>query len=369
MGEGTTRKTRRRRTGSVRRKNAAVLAAVAAVALLTSAGPMGALASFYTVADLGTLGGSRSAALALNDSGDVVGYSTTAAGATRGFVYDGDSLQAVGTFGGRDSLAYGISNIGTVVGRAQNSSGEFRAFVMLPGGKLLDIPTLSAVFSSAPFSTATAVSTAGLVVGYRLTPGDHMVSRSRIFLFSDSTLADLGTFGGEDAVAAGINDAGQFVGFYGTDAHADYSDRRAFIGRLGGDATDLGTLGGRLTTPTAINDAGQVVGFAQLRNGDSHAFLYTAGSLVDLGTLTGGRQSFAYGLNELGQIVGTSDSAARTLCAFLYTGGQMVDLNTLIPADSGFVLTEARDINAAGMIVGTGIVGNRQHAFLLTPVP
>jgi probable HAF family extracellular repeat protein len=46
----------------------------------------------------------------------------------------------------------------------------------------------------------------------------------------------------------------------------------------------------------------------------------------------------------------------------------MLDLNNLTPPDSGWLLTEAKDINDAGQIVGIGIVDGRQHAFLLTPV-
>jgi probable HAF family extracellular repeat protein len=342
---------------------AAVIAA--ALTLLHSSGPIEAQASLYTVTDLGSPGEIRSVGLGLNDARQAVGYSKTSAGTTRGFVFDGSAVRAVGTLGGRDSFAYAISNIGTVVGRAQTAAGEFHAFVMLPGGKLLDLTTLSTLFTG-PYSTATSTSPSGMVVGYRLTPGAHMAGRSRIFLYADSLLKDLGTFGGQDAVAAAVNDAGQFAGFYSTNAHADYADRVAFVSGLDGNATQLGSLGGRLTTPTAINSAGQITGFGQLQNGDAHAFLYSGGQLVDLGTL-GGRESFGYGLNDQGVVVGASESAAGSLRAFLYAGGQMIDLNTRLPAGSGWVVTEARDINATGAIVGTGVNGGRQRAVLLTP--
>lgn len=342
-----------------------VLIAVSSVMAIPTSGGTDAQTAAYTITDLGTLGGIRSAALSVNDDGDVAGYSMTGGGATRGFVYAAGSMRAIGTFGGRDSMAYGISNLGTVAGRAQDALGAFRAFVMLPGGKLIDLTQLSSLLAG-PFSTSTGVSPAGLLVGYRLTPGDHMSGRSRIFLFSDSVVSDLGTFGGQDAVAAAINDVGQFTGFFSTEAHADYSDRRAFLARLGGQATDLGTLGGRITTPTAINASGQVTGFGQTPNGDHHAFLYTGGKLVDLGVLAGGRESFGYGLNDRGQVVGASESGTQSLRAFLHDGTQMIDLNTLIPAASGWVLTEARDINSAGAIVGTGVFRQQQRAFLLT---
>jgi probable HAF family extracellular repeat protein len=195
-----------------------------------------------------------------------------------------------------------------------------------------------------------------------------MAAQTRGFLFTDSVLVDLGTFGGEDAVLTAVNDFGQLVGFYGTESHADYANRRAFVVQQGGTAEDIGTLGGRLTTPTSINNHGRIVGFAQLRGGESRAFAYESGQLSALGVLPGGRQSFAYGVNESGDAVGSSEAADGSLHATLYRAGQVIDLNALIPAGSGWRLTEARGINASGAIVGTGVVQGRQRAFKLTPI-
>ena len=114
----------------------------------------------------------------------------------------------------------------------------------------------------------------------------------------------------------------------------------------------LGTLGGRLTTAVDLNNAGQVVGHALTKRGESHAFLHTGGSLVDLGTLPGGRQSAAHAINDSGHVVGASETAAGTQAAFLDSSGVLSDLNTLIPASAGWHLAEARDINNSGTIVG-----------------
>jgi hypothetical protein len=51
--------------------------------------------------------------------------------------------------------------------------------------------------------------------------------------------------------------------------------------------------------------------------------------------------------------------------AFLYSGGSMLDLNSLLPANSGWVLTQASVINDSGQIAGGGINNAGQlHAFL-----
>ena len=49
--------------------------------------------------------------------------------------------------------------------------------------------------------------------------------------------------------------------------------------------TDLGTLGGDESGAYGINDSGQVVGQAQKASGQKRAFLYESGTMTDLGTL------------------------------------------------------------------------------------
>ena len=88
----------------------------------------------------------------------------------------------------------------------------------------------------------------------------------------------------------------------------------------------------------------------------------------DLGTLAGGQQSAAYAINERGDIVGFSEGSDHSARAVIVTAGVMRDLNGLIPSGSGWVLTEARDINDAGRIVGTGWLDGEQRGFLLTPI-
>ena len=76
--------------------------------------------------------------------------------------------------------------------------------------------------------------------------------------------------------------------------------------------------------------------------------------------------STAYGINDRGQVVGYSVTSSSDPHAFLWDG-VMKDLNSLIPENSGWVLTEAMDINNKGQILGTGRFHGHTRAFLLTP--
>ena len=322
--------------------------------------------SAYTVIDLGTFGGARSAAFGINNSGQVTGFAQTVDGRSQAFVYTAGALFNLGTLGGGDSYAYRISDSGFVIGRANNAASKSRAFVTLLNNAMFDISSLDGRLGGS-FSVSLGVNALGQVVGYFHTANQHMAARNRVFLYSNHQVTDLGTFGGADGIVTAINDSGQMVGSYGTEPEADYAERTAFL-YSGGSVINLGTLGGKVTAATDLNNVGQVVGYSQTRNSECHGFIYSGSTLTDLGTLPGGTQSFAYGINNSGQVVGASDSVVSTLHAFLYSGGRMKDLNALIPANSGWVLTEARDINDGGQIVGTGIKDGQERAFLLTPV-
>jgi probable HAF family extracellular repeat protein len=129
--------------------------------------------------------------------------------------------------------------------------------------------------------------------------------------------------------------------------------------------TDLGTLGGNNAMAYGINNHEQVVGAAQSGMGTSRAFMFDGGRMMDLGTL-GGSNSWAYGINDNGWMVGASDLATTNMHAFLSTNARMnsamMDLGTLGGANS-----TASMINVHGEIVGWAATANgSHHAFFMT---
>jgi probable HAF family extracellular repeat protein len=92
----------------------------------------------YDIKDLGTLsGGNYSVAWDVNNRGQVVGWSDTAAsGEARAFLWEDGEVTDLGTLGGIYSAANGINNRGQVVGSSESHA------VLWEDGRMTDLGTL-----------------------------------------------------------------------------------------------------------------------------------------------------------------------------------------------------------------------------------
>jgi probable HAF family extracellular repeat protein len=198
-------------------------------------------------------GSGESFATAMNDAGQIVGYAylDNESGISRAFLINpGKSMQDLGDLGGNKSAAAAINATGQIVGYAETSTaGVFHAFLKDPGEPMQDLGTLGEV------CTPQAINSSGQIVGTAIISLDNNIFQA-FRLNSAGAFQELGALGGVSSVANAINDNGQIVGGAET-ADGLY---HAFLLNPGGSMQDLETLGGNASTANAINGAGQIVG-------------------------------------------------------------------------------------------------------------
>jgi probable HAF family extracellular repeat protein len=271
-----------------------------------------------TRVDLGSLGGTMTEPLALNDNGEVAGTAATPTSANHAFVWYDSAIHDLGTLGGTTAVAYGMNNARQVVGYSFDSSGSPRAFLWQDG----QMTNIGAVVGGTE-SYAYDINESGQIVG-----NVRIANVYYVFLYQNGVSSIVGP-----GWAYSINDAGQIVGLVD-----DHITNHAALWQ-NGTVTYLPVLPGyNISRALHINNNGTVVGFSGTSYG-YHAVLWKDGQAADLGTL-GGLSSFAYGVNDSNQVVGGSAVASNGYHAFLWQNGTIDDLGV-----EGGSYTEARGIN------------------------
>lgn len=327
----------------------------------------GATQAQVAIVNTNDLAGGPSSASRINDQGWVIGSITHHGILQDPFLYANGTLTNLisalptgGTMPPWAAAAGGISASGSIVGSYFMSIEPKSVPYVYANGVVTELRPQGGVTPT----SGSAINSSGQVVGQAQTAG----GQSRGYVLTDGNLVVLDTLGGAgQSAATAINNKGQVVGSASaTVAGRPYPMQHAFLYE-DGVMQDLGTPGDYYGFSSArdINDAGQVVGEAQTPLG-SFAFLYSDGVMKSLGSLSG-LASAANAISETGIVVGTFQRADGINHAFIYTEEQgMVDLNSLLPADSGWVLTGAGDINAQGIIVGSGLYKGVQAGFILS---
>lgn len=304
------------------------------------------------------------------------------------YLWQRGKLVSLGSLGGTNTYAVAIDEKGQIVGWSNvgNRHHDQHAFVW-QDGKMTDIGTLGGTSSY-----ATAINDRGQVIGTSSLPNPN---RRVGFLWQSGKLTDLGTLGGGTSIPVAINSRGQVIG-QSTDAAHPYEGEAFFWQH--GTMTDIGTLD--LTgypiscefnkimpkcdhpcpktasatckywrsVVTAIDDRGDVVGMTETDSSAGRAFLWHAGKLTDLGTLRGW-SSGATAVDDQGDVVGWSETKRVPFTAFrapgirpfLWHGGRMTELPTLVGEP-----TQATAIGAGGLaILGAGEYGPDGNQLLL----
>jgi len=308
----------------------------------------------YSITEIPTFGGEWSSAIALSDAGHVVGTSETGVSyhSISAFLFYHDEMQELPNLGNpRGNQANDVNSRGQIVG-----SSNPHAF-LYSKGVLTDLGTLGGSSSS-----ANGINASSTIVGQAANANGI----TRAFIYKQGNMVDLGTPGSLPSSAHDINSAGVVVGIFYLDATGNFVHAFRYDH---GTVQDLGTLGGRTSWGLGINNRGDIVGASEATSGAWHAILIRDGEMIDVGSYMGANTvSTARAINDAAQIVGeyTSQINAATR-PFLLQDEEWIDLNELLPANSGWILKGANDINNAGEIVGTGSLNGMDRGFILRP--
>lgn len=304
------------------------------IAMLVALSPQLAAwaAPFYSVTDLGTLGGATSFGTALNDNGHAVGYSLTAGGDTRAFYWTlGGGMVDLGIIGTGSSQAFDISNTDNIVGQ---SGGKAFRWAPGPGMVLID---------SASNGSANGINESNVAIGSRAAGGQF----NQTLRWSAANLVT-NPFPLFNSRGYAINDLAQFVGTVSTLSGGYYSN--------GSTVTNLGFF-----LPEDLNNSRTIVGSV---SGIATWLDFDTNTTTTLGKLSPtDSSSTALGINQAGTIVGISVGSGAFVTDSPST---IVSLTSLLaPSFSGWEILTATDINNAGQIIGVGRYGGQDHAVIL----
>lgn len=242
--------------------------------------------------DLTAVRGELASVTDINERGMIIGTRHTASTGQYGQAYvwhNGTARDLPGR--GGDTLATAINDRGDIAGFTMTPDGTGTEAAIWRGGRLTRITP-----PSGETSMASGINERGQVIGTFRAEG----SGWHAFLWQNGRATDLGTLGGTQSYPTGINDRGQISG------NAETTTALHPVRWHRGHITDLGTpLGGQYAQTAAIDAAGNVAGQAGTDDG-THGVVWTNDGLIDLGRIDAGPTAgLVLAMNNRGLVTGT----------------------------------------------------------------
>jgi probable HAF family extracellular repeat protein len=270
----------------------------------------------------------QSSAVAINDSGQVVGYQKNRFGNNyeQAVLWNNGFMQELVALNNYDSRAVAINNSGEIVGWLGNNSRTKDAFVWRAG-------TMQYLGG---LSSAIAINNTGQVLG--------TIEAGNPVLWNAGLMQTLQQPGEQEFTPLGAKQ----------ELRAKTAERNA-PGRTSKKLKPPQAI----VTPTCLNNAGQVSGYIN----NSHAFLWDNDDLQFLDSTDQGA-FIPLAINNSGMLAGKINNKAA-----VWSKGRITELNKYFKTLRGWKSTEARGINDSEQIIvfATNNSSGKSKAFLLTP--
>lgn len=322
-----------------------------------------------------------SRAYGINDNGIVCGksYSTDIDDIAITWSFKTGSNELPSIHPNSESSAWDINNRGQISGFSRSADGAKHGIRWEKNHSPTDLGTLANPHTTIAGreSEGYGISSSGIVLGYAQMPNiDGTLSPFHATVFDDTTTNDLGTLNTSNpeyqygySIAYNTNINGKSVGI----AHNNELRFRPFIHDSINGMTELPIDEAHADGEwyaVAINTSGMISGHIIAHDGSTKPYYWPSSNSAPIpismpSTFPNGE---IYAMNNYGQMVGMmwQDSSNTQERAFIFDPLFGIrDLNTFLPANSGWTLSFARDINDTGQIVGGGIYEEKQLGFML----